>query len=116
MLKQVVYTETTEHQRINLVGNINAINKHRSLLDAGRKVGVDVYKKKNKHMYMFMTNHQNAEQNYELCFKTLTRWQSSHTEGHQQQIKIAVTEKLRADKIQGMLATIQKIRLKHVKL
>jgi hypothetical protein len=62
-----------------------------------------------------MTNHHNSEYNHKLCFKTLKRWQSSDTEGHQQQIKIAFTEQLRADQIQGMLATVQ-IRLKHAKL
>jgi hypothetical protein len=60
-----------------------------------------------------MSNHQNAEQIHKFCFKTLKKWQSSATEEKQQQIKIAFTEKLKANQIQELLATIQ-FRLKHV--
>jgi hypothetical protein len=112
MLKQVVYTVTTEHYRVNLLGNINAITKHRPLLDTGRKVGVDVSKKKNKCMFMF--HHQNPEHNHKVCSKTRRWWQSSDIE-EQQQFKTVFVDKLKVDQIQGKLATNQ-FRLKHVKL
>jgi hypothetical protein len=50
-----------------------------------------------------------------FTYKTLKMWQSSDTEEQQYQIKIAFKKKLKADQIQGMLATIQ-YRLKHANM
>jgi hypothetical protein len=74
-----------------------------SSLDATEEVGLEVNPEKTK--YMLLSRCQKAGQRQSIC--PLKAWQSSNIWEQHLQIKIVFMKRLRADYIQGMLATIR---------
>jgi hypothetical protein len=94
---------------VNIVGeNIDTLQRNtEALLDASKEVGLEVNSEKTKYMLVSRCQKAGQRQNITIGNRPLKAWQSSNIWEQHLQIKIVFMKRLRADCIQGMLATIR---------
>jgi hypothetical protein len=88
--------------------NIDTIQRNtKALLDASKEVGLEVNPEKTKCMLVSRCQKAGQRQSIKIGIGPWKVWQSSSIWEQHLEIKIVFMKRLRADQIQGMLATIQ---------
>jgi hypothetical protein len=88
--------------------NIDTIQRNtKDLLDAGKEVSLEVNPEKTKHMLVSRCQKAGQRQSLKIRNRSFESVASSNIWEQHLQRKIVFMKRLRADKIRGMLATIQ---------